>query len=403
MPDQGNVGSQMPNQDNTLSFKPFTVANDGSIATTPSVNKEALTPTSTYFTDTQSATGTTPGGKPVTNSLNTIPPPNAQAAGVSGAAGEGNAFLVPGALVAFFMEFNELATIERQTSLAQEQETLMQMAMSNSLTSGMANEIITAANFEQGSLISSAAASFVDGAASLSMGIAQSRAEAAGEGQLDSEESTLNTQLDSDQADLETARGNITDTEFQETNNNLNKAQDNLNEEETKMEQLDPSSPEGKAQQAKVDEAKEQVENAQEKLQTQKKKLSKEDQNTLNKAEEKVKTSEKDLQHFQNHRLEKLQSMVQFTIGKTQAYSQALSKMISAFSSSANAVLVTYKARAEAMLKMMENYQQTTFKMMDTLNSARGDNSKMIADLMQQLRNFSDAEKKFGTLTAMGV
>lgn len=346
-----------------------------------------------YYADTQASDGML-SEKVSGKHLNNIPPPNAQISGntqttgVVGNAGNGNPFLAPNPLVAFFITFTELSNILRELTMAQEQINLIEMSIINDLASGEAAQILTAAEAEKNMYYASAASSFAEAGVSMGQALATTRAEKSAENQLNKQKTDLKTEVETSKTNLNTAEGelNTAKTTVKTSKQNLEKAEKNLEA----AEKLDNTKLENRE---KVKAARAEVQEAENNL-----KVADDDKREkswkVNKAENRLETAKRDLENHDIHYIENRQRLVQSSTFKMQMWSQACSKLTDAFANVAKASLAMQKAQAEAIQKMMSSYQQTAFKVIEAIT--RKESSQMIADLFQQLRKFSDDAKKLG-------
>lgn len=363
----------------------------------------------TYYVDTQSSGGFHIGGQFYINigNLNNIPPPNSSAGSVPGNAGLGNLFLEVNPLVAFFIDFNEIANTLRKLSLVQAQIVILQLAIANDLALAKASAILAAAKADYISNIAAAVASFAEAGVALVQLGASFRAGSEAEETFDTEETNLKTRVNNEEKNVEDA-----DNELGEADTNRNSARAHVadaernlaNAEKTygDLEKKGAADEDLDAAHNEVVKAKAELKNAQEDL---------EDANVdyrnaqkhANKEQEDLETAKKELDNFKIHRTEKQINYQQSLTQNRQLVGQVFTKLIAGVADLIKAKEALDKGLANAREALFSSYEQAVYKQIDLVNGDRSSNEKEIADIFQLLRNFSDQEKKFATLTAQAA
>lgn len=385
MADHGNVGSHH-NHDSTQTqqYVPLTSVND---ITMQEFTQPLKTPPvgQGYYTDTAGTQSDKYIGEidKLIKHLDAMPAPATmldETNDLEGPNGLKNLFLLANPLVAFFMVFTEMANTLRQMALVQAHLTIMQMDIVMDLAKCEAHQIIEAANAESKMYIASAVASFAEAGAFAAQGIATLHADRMASKQLDKEGAEKNT----DFKNKTQAR-----TEAQEAYTNSGaatpKAEKNL--AEVKARQPPAKEKEVQDAEAELTDAKRE-DGKNEKISAAKKKL--------DEKEEDYRISKADKEKFDAHYAERKQAAIQHTIIYAQAFSQSSAKFLDGAMNIWKSQLVLQKAEAEALQKMLGAYEQLALKMLDNLNNARQEDSKVISELMSQLRNFSDTARKLG-------
>lgn len=408
MTNSGNIG----NQGQTPSFKGFLPPPLSAFTSPSAIAAKGTTGTGTtgttgttatgpigqgYYADTQSSVQV--GGKPAANYLNNIPAPNAQASGTSGSKGGGNPFLDPNPLVAFFIDFNEIANIMRQTTMAQEQTSLIEMSLVNDLASGEASQIITAAQQDALMYTATAVSSFVEAGAAGAQLVGQGMAR----NSTSNEMSTEQTEVDENVSTAQTNLNNV--TELEDADNANTTAQTNLQAKQAAVvdSQTNPvgNSPEEQAANTnqktqEFTEAQTQADAANDRLVKAKQNFKDNDIDSVDSAQQKLKKAQTAQQQFKANYATNYQHKLSDKTWYHQMVSTMITKGVDAGANAAKAWLTVHKSLAEAQQKMMSAYMQNAFKMIDTLNKAQQENSSMVADLFRQLQKFSDDDRKLG-------
>lgn len=330
-------------------------------------------------------------------SLNTIPPPNAQSMGVSGAAGTGNLFLTPNPLVAFFINFNELSRTLRDMSIMQANISLMEMGLILDLAKGEAEQILKAAKAESKMYIAAAVASFTEGATSLISGSISFGVDWKASKQLKADKKTSVSEASQAKTDVTQPKidNNIAKTKLNSAEANLQNSRADL--DNARSTYLKDPSKENKQQ---VKDAKQKVTNAETDVNNANKDY-RTSQRNLDKAEARYENAKRESENFDAHYLEKRQGLVQTATFKLQMFNQFINKMTDAAANLVKAGAALEKGQAEAEQKMLAAYQQTANRMLGNLDESRKANSQFIAELMRMLQQFSDqAKKSGGTITA---
>lgn len=390
MTSQGNIKNQDQGPD-SISYIPPPQTDFTNIKHTEIQAEEAA---KLYYTDTQSEDTPITGRNIVKVSkrftkyyLNSVPPPNAQAAGVAGAAGAGNPNLSVNPLVSFFMSFNKLANILRELTAAQEKANLVEMSLVTDLAQGEAEQIKNSAQQEANMYIATAATSFAEAGASMGQFLTSLRARSKANLEVTAKETELN----------ENIKGiDGTEPTMKKAEAELTKAQQAQDKIEQRINGKTLTSKEEQAFGGKTDEklnqdliqARSNTKDAQEDYEEKK-----------GYHEDAVREQRK----FLRNKDEEYRNAVSIRTDQLNAAFQAFSKTTDALSNVLKRGFAIEKGRADAIQKMMSAYQQTAYKMMDTLQNAKSENTKMISELMQLLKQFSDAAAKTNSsITAHG-
>lgn len=343
-----------------------------------------------YYTDSTGVSATADAKLTAAESrdlLSKIPPPNAQSVGVSGSIGMGNAaaasaptglgnpFLSANPLVAFFMTFNEISNTLKRLSMAQADLSILQMTAATDLSHGIANNILNAAEAEKGMYIASAVASFVEAGTSIMQGMANFKARGAAA------------------KDLQKQNANLKAKAYDGPNSSeakLNKAIDNQKDALSNVK-----AKQAELAKAKLDKDPDAIAQAQSNL----------DDAKFTHRRAMTKTDDADYEHNKNVKeIEKKEDSYLTDLDNATQQRMTTMNMATTFTNKSidgmvnliKANLVMVKAQAEAEKEVMSAQQQNLLKTMDLLNNARNENSKLIGDLMQQLRAASDMERKLG-------
>ena len=144
------------------------------------------------------------------------------------------------------------------------------------------------------------------------------------------------------------------------------------------------------------------VREAQKELDTQERKLY-DTSRKLDEAEYQHDKNVKGLDKFEEDYAGTLEGATQNKMYSIKMSGDFVSKAIEGISNMMRAGYALEKGQAEAMQKLMEGYQQNANKTIDLLNNMKSENSRLIGDLMQQLRGFSDqARQLYGTIGVQG-
>ncbi|WP_166158356.1 hypothetical protein [Neochlamydia sp. AcF84] len=382
--------------------------------------KAVAQPNQAYYTDSTSTGKEAVSAKHTRNLLAHIPPPNAQAAGVSESSGTGNPFLRPNPLVAFFMNFTEISNVLRQMTMAQEKITLSQMSMINELAKGQAQQILQAAEKESKMYMASAIACFMEAGVSLGQAAMQFRVNRNTDKEMELQKKTYKdeaTRLKGHKASAkqyyDEVSGQHTASEMKvkqmrDADKNVADARKNLKDakqggsregitaSEQKLKDAEAQRDIAYGGQLKVDQRAAKLKEAEaESLRSSEESLSA--KRDLNRANHESETANYELEkfntsYFMTHANSVSNKMMIFNMTSTM-----LNKSTEGLMNLWKSELVVEKAQAEALKAMMDAYIQNAFKTVDLMNNAKSENSKLIADLMQQLRKFSEDERKLGS------
>jgi hypothetical protein len=336
-----------------------------------------------YFMDTITSGGSQVNGKQVVNYLNNIPPPNAQTSGTSGTSGSGNPFLAPNPLVAFFMTFQEIASVMRQNNNALAQLTLSIMSMIIEQGQAQAQQTLTAANAEASGDIAMAVSSFTEaGVAIVQAGVQAGMSK------------TASSELDSTEADLD-SNVNKAQDDLTEAQNSLKTSQEKLDLQranvETQTNQLAQLEQDGSSTvtQTKI------VSDANQDLTSQHRQVMRNQDIVQNKQDALDQANQAKIK-FKTTRQEQQQAAVQSLTFKVQMAGQFVSKAVDGAANIVKATAALQKGQADAYKELLASYIQNDNKTLDLLIGNRQANSQMVSDLFQQLRKFSDDERKLG-------
>lgn len=372
--------------------------------------KDAGAVIDSYYADSITAgnvvAGNIQGGKHIANYLNNIPPPpnssGSQFTPVSGTRGAGNPFLAPNPIVAFFITYNKIAKAFIELSQAQEQVILLQIGIANDLAKGKAAAIIQAGNAEYKSYIAAATASFTEAAVSLGQGVASYRASKRAESQLKTQSEQLDKDIETKKTKLNEARDEVdthaTNTQklqarvnqYDEISNNAAKIKDDPTKSHEVRQKADEIHKEAQTK-------RQEVQNLVEKSNDQ----HFESRRNYRKAVDRLDEAQEAKNEFQIKYAEKRQAIIQQSTLNIQITGQFISKSIDGAANVVRAAAALEKSRAEALQALLSNYEQTNYKIWDTVASFRNDNLRLIADLFQQLRKHSDDAKKLGSSVAI--
>ncbi|MBN9377393.1 MAG: hypothetical protein BGO14_09875 [Chlamydiales bacterium 38-26] len=397
-PDSGGTAYiPLPNQDSKAVQSPVQDKATSQAKQADAVNGK-------YYTDSTSSAATqerTLTPEQSKNLLTHIAPPNVQMSGISGTAaqeGTGNPFLRPNPLVAFFMTFTEISNTMRQMTNAYAQLTILQMTMTNELGKGIAAEILRGAQAEHDSYMAAAIADFTQAGVALIQGAAQFKAKSSAQKQLNQQresmekrtygekdasgEKIINPGTEQKLADAKIGKTNA-EQAVKNAEHNLRNAEKNYAN--------DKSTDSRKA-----------VREAQKELDTQERKLY-DTSRKLDEAEYQHDKNVKGLDKFEEDYAGTLEGATQNKMYSIKMSGDFVSKAIEGISNMMRAGYALEKGQAEAMQKLMEGYQQNANKTIDLLNNMKSENSRLIGDLMQQLRGFSDqARQLYGTIGVQG-
>lgn len=389
----------------------------------------------TYYDDSVASSGTQQKEAATsTTDLDSVPPPDdvnsstkststtsttsststASTTPIAGPSGGGNPFLAVNPLVAFFMDFNEIANILRQMTNAQANLAIIEMGITNDLAHGEAQQIILAAKAESKMYMAAAISSFTEAGVSLATGLGSFAAETRADSQM-SEASAAKKQNVQDaevdtaqkkqqmeeaqnaykaeasvpdkQAEVRSAREKVKQVEEDPTSspNEINKAKKNLQQKQRELEAAKQADKDNASVAAKKKEM-ERTETDYE-----------ESQSRLNKAQ-------REKQEFDAKFMETRYGLGQNRTLQIQMAGQFLSKSVDGVANLIKSIETMKKGQAEAIRALYQAYEQNALKQIDALNSAKSENSKMISELFQLLRKFSDDERKLGgSLTAQSV
>ncbi len=414
MPDSGSIGGNLSNLSQSISSGFFSSGffASGISSGVQTTNLQTTTGRvgQTYYADTQSSGGFQTSGKLNTNNLAQITPPGTNTHSVPGRSGEQNLFLGSNPMVAFFMDMDEMAQVLIKTDLLQATLLILEMAITNNLAQGKAAAILQSANADYTSHIAAAVSSFAQaGTALVQMGQTWNAENEADE-MITNQKNGLQTSLDTENENVDDAQD-----ELDENEEALNAAQANVNSAENELEDSQNTlkalkEVEGGAAPDDIESAQNEVTKAQRKLKAADTDLENANEDFraakrhLSEAQGKLQDAQSAQDDFAVHEQEKRQNFIQSKTQETQLASQFINQMINGFSEVIQADAALTKGASDATVALYSNYEQNAFKMMDQLIAQIGSNSKMVADLMQMLRNFSDQEKKLGgSLTAQAA
>lgn len=355
-----------------------------------------------YYTDSTSSAATqerTLTPEQSKNLLNHIAPPNVQMTGISGTAaqeGTGNPFLRPNPLVAFFMTFTEISNTMRQMTNAYAQLTILQMTMTNELGKGIAAEILRGAQAEHDSYMAAAIADFTQAGVALIQGAAQFKAKGSAQKQLDKQRESMEKRTygeksaDGKDYTVKGTEQKLADAKIGKTN--AEKAVENA---EYNLRNAEKNYENGQSTHDKVRAAQKEVETQEKNLYDTSRKL--------DEAEYQHDKNVKALDKFEEDYAGALEGATQNKMYSIKMSGDFVSKAIEGITNMMRAGYALEKGQAEAMQKLMEGYQQNANKTIDLLNNMKSENSRLIGDLMQQLRGFSDqARQLYGTIGVQG-
>lgn len=398
-------------------------ATAGTDTTAGAAEAGSVAPTSqTYYDDSVSGSTQTAGTNK--NSLNSVPPPKGQVNGTSNSQ-KGNSFLEPNPLVTFFINFTLFSDILRQTSMAQEKSELMEMNLVNDLGLEDAAQILQSAGAEETMYIAAASADFTEAACSLAQAGAAIAGARSSSKEMDAESSRQDTEIQTQQREVDADDEQVNETQEYIGAKNRQTDLQNAQKEETATnsdpEATDQDKNEARTKREKAEDAyTQQDENTVEgyEFKNRRKMEQLNDQEKLNyakkdlaRAEDKQFNDKQDLQKLQREKSRFVadysntyQGKIQQKTQTFQFFATATSKFADAIQNIIKAQQTLIKGQADAQKALLDAYMQVAFKMMDTLNNAKKENSQMIAQLFQALEKFSDAEKKVGgTITAQGA
>lgn len=377
----------------------------------------------TYYDDSVASSGTQEkDASTSTTSLDTMPPPDdvdhastasttsattTQSTAVAGAPGAGNPFLNANPLVAYFIDFNNIAVMLRQMTNSQAHLTVLEMGITNDMAHGEAQKILEAAHAESKMYLAAAITSFTEAGVSLATGLGSFAAERAADKQMESASQSKQTAVDDAQTNVQTRQNELTTARQNYEDTAQTPAAQKKLQEAKKAADADPENTTGSHE--KLQEARDNLEKA--KLADKDNQVVRDHKNNLEKAEQNVdesqsqlKKAQRDKEEFQAKFLETRYSMSSSRTFRLQMAGEFIKKSTDGAANIVKSIETIEKGQAEAIRALYQSYQQNAQRMIDSLNSARSENSKMISELFQLLRKFSDDTRKLGgTLTAQSA
>lgn len=381
---------------------PNTINNDAGSVATPdmgpifikppggeevSVEKAKVTP-QTWFRDT-TAVAEKDRYETSRNSLDKMPPPSPEGP-VVGTTNQGNIFLTPNSLTAFFMAFTELSNIMRQMTSAGLKQMLTQMTMATELAKCIKEQKKTAATAEASMYIASAVSNFAEGLGAAVQLVGSARAQKKAESKMGNEGEKLKQNVDKTQNKLESKTAKMSEMkaeknlEVTQHKNKVDAARDKLNKATTPEE---------------INSAKDGYETAKNDLRNARSSQRTEldaRQDKVDTADKKAREAKHDKAKFDSDYQSNIQGEVQKYTNKTHFTSTILTKALQGSADLAKAAFVLQKGAAEGEEAMLNSYLQNVNKQEDSLREYIKSSHDTVSQLMQALQKFSDDQRKLG-------